>query len=129
LSTCLSASNCRASADAIVHELGITRNIVAIVSEAARGRIVSRVTLQVGKLSGVTAEAIAFCFDVVAQGTRLEGAILDIQEIDGRARCLSCDAEFAAMTLYTPCACGCRRVVLLSGEELKVKSMELKELT
>jgi Zn finger protein HypA/HybF involved in hydrogenase expression len=61
-----------------MHELGIARNIVSIVSEAAKGLPVRRVTLEVGKLSGVMASAIAFCFEAVAQGTPLEGSILDI---------------------------------------------------
>jgi hydrogenase nickel incorporation protein HypA/HybF len=61
-----------------MHELGITRNIVAIAGEAARGRRVLRITLEVGALAGVAAEALAFCFDVVAQGTAVEGAVLDI---------------------------------------------------
>jgi hydrogenase nickel incorporation protein HypA/HybF len=110
-----------------MHELGITRNIVAIVCEAAGGRTVSRVTLEIGKLSGVMSDAIAFCFDVAAAGTAIEGARLEIQEIDGRARCEACDAEFAITNLFTPCACGSRRLVRLSGEELNIKSMELKE--
>ncbi|MGD0719996.1 MAG: hydrogenase maturation nickel metallochaperone HypA [Roseiarcus sp.] len=110
-----------------MHELGITRNIVAIVSEAAEGRPVRRVTIEIGKLSGVLSEAIAFCFDAVARGTALEGARLEIREIDGRARCTQCDAEFAADTLFTPCPCGSRRFVRLRGEELNIKSMELTE--
>ena len=57
-----------------MHELGITRNIVAIVEEAAKGAACGRVTLEVGELSGVMSEAIAFCFDVVTAGTALEGA-------------------------------------------------------
>jgi hydrogenase nickel incorporation protein HypA/HybF len=61
-----------------MHELGITRDIVAIAGDAARGRRVIRVTLHVGKLAGVEPRAIAFCFDVVARGTPVEGAVLDI---------------------------------------------------
>jgi hydrogenase nickel incorporation protein HypA/HybF len=110
-----------------MHELGITRNIVAIVAEAANGRKVSRVTLEVGKLSGVMAGAIAFCFEAVVEGTALAGATLDIREVDGQAHCLACGAEFEAATLYTPCACGSRRTSLLRGEELKIKTMELEE--
>lgn len=66
-----------------MHELGITRNIVAIVGEAARGRRVVRVTLEVGALAGVEPRAIAFCFDVVARGTPVEGAVLDIIPLPG----------------------------------------------
>lgn len=109
-----------------MHELGITRNIIAIVSEAAAGRPVRRVTLEVGKLSGVMAGAIAFCFDVAAKDTPLEGATLDIREIEGYGRCLACGAEFAMPAICTPCPCGSRSSVRLRGEELKVKTMELE---
>lgn len=110
-----------------MHELGIARNIVAIVSDRAQGRRVRRVTLEVGKLSGVMTDAIAFCFDVVAQGTVLEGASLDICEIEGRGRCIACGTEFDMPTLYAACACGSRRLHRLQGEELKVKTMQLEE--
>lgn len=110
-----------------MHELGIVRNIVAIVGDAAKGNRVRRVTLDVGKLSGVMPDAIAFCFETVAQGTALEGAILEIRQIEGRARCNACGAEFAADTLFTPCACGSRQFKRLQGEELNIKSMELEE--
>ena len=110
-----------------MHELGITRNIVAIVGEAAAGCRVRRVTLEVGKLSGVMSDAIAFCFDVAAAGTALEGASLEIREIEGRARCSDCGAEFNTATLFQACACGSRRLARLAGEELNIKTMELEE--
>jgi hydrogenase nickel incorporation protein HypA/HybF len=110
-----------------MHELSITRNIVAIVSEAAGSRRVRRVTLEVGKLSGVMPDAIAFCFDVVAKDTMLDGAQLDIRLIDGRARCEDCGIEFTTETIFAPCPCGSRRIVRLAGEELMVKTMELEE--
>jgi hydrogenase nickel incorporation protein HypA/HybF len=110
-----------------MHELAITRNIVAIVSEAAGNRRVRRVTLEVGELSGVVPDAIAFCFDVVAQGTVLDGAQLDIRLIPGRARCDGCDSEFQTKTLFARCSCGSPRIVRLAGEELMVKTLELEE--
>ncbi len=110
-----------------MHELGITQNIVAIVMDAANGRRVRRVTLEVGALSGIMPEAIAFCFDVVAAGTPLEGAALDIRKVEGRGRCRVCGAEFAAPTLYTPCGCGSRQIDRVAGEELLIKTMELEE--
>jgi hydrogenase nickel incorporation protein HypA/HybF len=108
-----------------MHELGITRNIVAIVSEAAHGRKVSRVTLEIGALAGVMADAIAFCFETVALGSALEGAALQINQIPGRAACNSCGAAFPAATLFTACACGARHLTWLAGQELNIKSMEI----
>lgn len=109
-----------------MHELGITHNIVAIVGDAAKGRRVRRVILDVGKLSGVMSDAIMFCFETVAQGTPLEGATLEGRQIEGRARCRSCGVEFATETLFTPCACGSRQFTRLQGEELNIKNMELE---
>ena len=110
-----------------MHELGITRNIVAIVTDAAKGRPVVCVTVEIGRLSGVMSEAVAFCFETVAQGTALEGARLDIREIEGRARCRECGAEFDTPTLFSACRCGSRLLERLRGEELTIKSMELRE--
>ena len=107
-----------------MHELGITRNIVAIVAEHAAGRKVSRVALDIGQLSGVMSDAIRFCFDVVATGTCLDGAELQIFDIEGKGRCRACRAEFATPQLYTPCACGSRDIDRLSGEDLKVREFE-----
>ena len=66
-----------------MHELGISRNIVAIVGEAANGRRVRRITLEIGKLSGVMPHAVEFCFDLAAEDTKAAGAILDIRETAG----------------------------------------------
>ncbi|MEJ2374104.1 MAG: hydrogenase maturation nickel metallochaperone HypA [Pseudolabrys sp.] len=110
-----------------MHELAITRNIVELVEEAAEGRKVSRVTLEVGKLSGVMCEAVAFCFPEVARGTPAEAAQLDIREIDGSARCEVCATEFATSDMLTPCPCGSLRFQQLTGEELNLKSIELEE--
>jgi hydrogenase nickel incorporation protein HypA/HybF len=110
-----------------MHELSLTQNIVAIVAEAAEGRRVTRVTLEIGKLSGVMADAVAFCFDIVAQGTMVEGASLEIREIDGRARCEACGVEFEAETLFDPCPCGSTRWKRIRGEELIVRSVEMME--
>lgn len=109
-----------------MHELGITRNIVAIVCDAAKGRKVHRVTLEIGQLSGVMGEAIEFCFETVAKGTLLEDATLEIQRITGRARCNECGSEFEQATLFASCHCGSRRLTRLQGEELRIKSMEVE---
>jgi hydrogenase nickel incorporation protein HypA/HybF len=67
-----------------LHELSITRNVVAIVSERAEGQRVTRVRLEIGRLSAVVPDSIRFCFDICAQGTPLEGAELEILESAGQ---------------------------------------------
>lgn len=68
-----------------MHELGLTRNIVAIVAEHARDRAVRRVRLTIGPLACVERRALAFCFDVAAAGTVVEGAALEFVDGDGDA--------------------------------------------
>ena len=110
-----------------MHELGISRNIVAIVGEAARGRRVRRVTLEIGRLSGVLPEAIGFAFPLAAHGTPAANAQLEIRLIDGRARCSDCGADFVVPDFLAACACGSRRLAHLAGEELNVKSIDLED--
>src|SRR5277367_1597434 len=108
-----------------MHELGITRNIVSICGERASGRRVSRVRVEIGRLSAVVPDAIRFCFDVVSRGSPLEGASLEIIEIPGVGRCRQCSAsvELASRSFRCP---GCRSldVELISGDELSIKEME-----
>jgi hydrogenase nickel incorporation protein HypA/HybF len=66
-----------------MHELALTREIVALVCKAADNRRVHKVTLEIGRLSCVAPEAIEFCFEAVAQGTLAEGAHLEIHRADG----------------------------------------------
>lgn len=108
-----------------MHELGITRSVVAICTEHARGATVKRVTLEIGQLSAVLPEAVRFCFDICAKGTPLEGAVLDIIEVPGGALCRDCGATVALAALYGRCGCGSANLKLVAGEELKVKEMEV----
>jgi hydrogenase nickel incorporation protein HypA/HybF len=66
-----------------MHELALTREIVAIVCDAANGRQVHTVNLEIGRLTCVSPDALEFCFDAVAQGTLAQGARLQIRRTDG----------------------------------------------
>ena len=57
-----------------MHELAITEGLVEAVTERLPGQRVTRVRLEIGALSGVVADSVRFCFDLVTEGTDLEGA-------------------------------------------------------
>lgn len=111
-----------------MHELGITQNIVAIVTEHAKGAKVQRVLLEIGKLSAIMPDAIQFCFDICTQGTLLQGATLEILEIPALAKCRQCGAEIYLDKPFGICKCGNVRLDLIAGEELKIKEIEIEEL-
>jgi hydrogenase nickel incorporation protein HypA/HybF len=108
-----------------MHELGITRSVVAICAENSGGVAVKRVTLEIGKLSAILPDAVRFCFDICAKGTVVEGATLEILEIAGKALCADCGGEFALNDLVGRCSCGSNDLKIIAGEELKVKEMEV----
>ncbi|MBD2359046.1 hydrogenase maturation nickel metallochaperone HypA [Tolypothrix sp. FACHB-123] len=111
-----------------MHELGITQNIVAIVQEHANGKKVSRVLLEIGQLSAIMPDAIRFCFDICAQGTVLAGAKLEILEIPGLAECCQCGAKIPLEKPFGICQCGSVQLNLITGEELKIKEIEIEEV-
>ncbi len=113
-----------------MHELGITKNIVDIAERNAREQGAQRVltvTVTVGDLSGVVADAVEFCFEVCIQGTLLEQARLIIERVEGKGRCRECGAETAMDTMTFSCpACGSFALDRLAGEELSIKEMEIE---
>jgi len=56
---------------------------VEMIGETAMGRRVMKVTVEIGSLSCVSREALAFSFAIVAEGTAVEGAELELRDVDG----------------------------------------------
>ncbi|PKW15877.1 hydrogenase maturation nickel metallochaperone HypA [Saccharopolyspora spinosa] len=108
-----------------MHELGITQSIVDAVLDAVEEPTIKCVHLEVGRLSGVVPDAIRFCFELVADGTRLASARLDITEPAGRGECRSCAREIDMDDLITRCACGGVDIAVLAGQELRIKAVEV----
>lgn len=112
-----------------MHEVGITRGIVEICEETARrqeAKVVRSVTVEIGELSGVIPEAVAFCFEACSKGTLLEKTSLIIDRIPGRGRCGDCRAECAMDPYSFECpSCGSLALERIQGDELRVKEMEI----
>lgn len=112
-----------------MHELGIAQSIVEIAEKNARAqgaRRVLEVTVVIGTLSGVMAEALEFCFDACCRGTLLDGSRLTIEQVPARARCCACSKEYALQNFFDNCpSCDSAASDMLSGEELRIKEMEI----
>jgi hydrogenase nickel incorporation protein HypA/HybF len=108
-----------------MHELSITQSLVEAVLNRTGGRLVTGVNLRIGPLSGVLPDAVRFCFEVVSADTPLAGAVLRIDEPQGRGRCRSCRDEFVLEDMFLLCPCGSADVEIVSGRELMVTSVEV----
>jgi hydrogenase nickel incorporation protein HypA/HybF len=111
-----------------LHELSIAEAVVQIANRHADGRRVTKVQLKVGHLRQVVPSALTFSFELVAQGTPVEGAELEMEEVPATGSCLSCGAESRLTEFPLQCRmCGSYELRIIEGEELLVESLELEE--
>ena len=79
-----------------MHEALLAEQILgAALTEAGRVRAksVTRLTLKLGGLEGVSAETLEAAFRERARGTLAERAELAVDVVPGRVRCVACGAE------------------------------------
>ena len=111
-----------------MHELAIAGHVVDIAARHADGRKVTKVHLKVGHLRQVVPSALAFSFELVAQGTPVEGAELALEEVPAAGRCRDCGVESVLKTFPFQCeACEGLNLEVTQGEELYVESLEMEE--
>jgi len=110
-----------------MHELSIAMNIIDIAgeyAEKAKAKVVHRIEIEVGELSGVVFEALEFAMENAVKNTILENAKWFIHKISGKVLCENCSYEFDTDNVYTPCPkCGDYRQEIIQGRELRVKSI------
>lgn len=111
-----------------MHELSLADAIVEICREHARGRRVVRVEVRVGRLRQVVPDALTFAFELVAQGTPVEGAALTLEDVPARVRCAGCGAESRVDRFPLACgSCGGLDVEVVAGQEFHVESLEVED--
>jgi hydrogenase nickel incorporation protein HypA/HybF len=108
-----------------MHELAVTQSIVEQIAEKTYGSRVTEVRLEIGALAGVVTDSVRFCFELVTEGTPLEGATLRIEEPPGRGWCSTCDQSFGLQDFVLLCPCGSTEVRVVDGEQLLIRSVEV----
>jgi hydrogenase nickel incorporation protein HypA/HybF len=109
--------------------MSVTREMLKQLIEKAQSeganRIV-RIVLEVGELSGFNVKELKGHFEVLSRDTLAEGATLSVTEVPIKVKCLSCSNEYVASGYRMVCSgCGSIASELISGNELRVKEMEV----
>jgi hydrogenase nickel incorporation protein HypA/HybF len=111
-----------------VHELSVSSAIVDTAVRHAEGRRVTAVHVRLGRLRQVVPASLAFYFELVARETVCEGARLDQEVVPAVLRCDACARSWEVELPFFRCpGCGTGDVVVASGEELEVATIEVEE--
>lgn len=113
-----------------MHELSLAQAILETAEQQAVSHGASRVLairLRIGELSAVVAEALTFSFGIVAQGTRADGAEMQVEHVPWTVRCSGCSAEYRVQDGLPACpACHAQGGETLTGRELQIVEMDIE---
>jgi hydrogenase nickel incorporation protein HypA/HybF len=113
-----------------MHEAAIARHLIEAISGRiddglVTGRIAS-IHLLVGELTAVLPDNLRRYFDILAEGSALQGAELKIEATPVRLSCRSCGADSEPRRGIFECErCGSGDTAVAGGDELKIVSVEV----
>jgi len=110
-----------------MHEISLLEQVREVLIEHSQKQHfskVSKVTLEIGKLSCVEETALRFGFDVVMKDSLAEDAELNITCIDGMGICQDCHQSVLMLSIHDPCGlCGSFNIKVIQGEEMRIKDL------
>lgn len=110
-----------------MHELSLLENVRDIIEhEAERQQFakVRQITLAIGALSCIEADALRFAFDVVMKDSLAADAELLIETVPALGRCRHCGKDMPMQALQQCCVfCEQYGVELLQGNGMQIKDL------
>jgi len=111
-----------------MHEIGIAEDLSKIVIDVAMERGVSKVTkvyIRFGELVQIVPEIFEFAFREAVRDSVAHEALLDIEIVPVRMKCIECGTGFRVEDNNFKCTkCGSADLEIINGKELFIKSME-----
>ncbi len=112
-----------------MHEMSLADGVVRLIEEQAKQHGFAKVQvvrLEIGELAHVDPDAISFCFEAVARGSKAEGARLEIVRKQGLVWCFGCSSLVAIKAWGEPCPqCGGFDLKAESGDDMRVLDLEV----
>ena len=109
-----------------MHELSICTSIAKITTQAAAGRQVERVRVDIGHNRQVVPDTLRYSWEMVVFGTALEGVALEVREVPAVIECRQCATRTQLDDpIFRCCSCGSTETRVVSGDELLVTSLDV----
>ncbi|MBK8701656.1 MAG: hydrogenase maturation nickel metallochaperone HypA [Saprospiraceae bacterium] len=110
-----------------MHELSLVMGIVDIAEkEATKAGLtkVEEIEVDIGKLTTVEMGAFDFAWKQGVRDSVLADAVIKINRIDAKAKCLECSAQFELQQFFDACPqCGSHFLDIINGREFRVKTL------
>ncbi len=110
-----------------MHEISLAEEVINIVNREGDKKIsgaIEEISIEVGNLSGVDAEAFKSALELLVNGTILAGASINIISKKGLGTCYTCNLEFEMDHRMDTCPeCQCFPSKVSGGEELRIVSL------
>ncbi len=114
-----------------MHEMSVAQNILGIVQQHLPEHLHSHasvIRLRIGDAAGVVPESLEFCLNAIIANTPLHSVSLSIERVPLQFHCNACQTDSTSESVFFICQnCGANDVTILSGTELQVIEIELRD--
>jgi hydrogenase nickel incorporation protein HypA/HybF len=110
-----------------MHEFSLAIEVINLAQREAEKNMagsIQEITIEVGDLSGVEADAFESALELLVKDSVLENADINIIRTAGKGKCNSCNLEFEMKYRMATCPkCQCFPSEISGGEEFRVVSL------
>jgi len=112
-----------------MHEMSIAQSLIDILREEMlkhEAKTLRSVRLNVGQMTAIVPDALSFCFQVITDGTEMEGAKLNMEIIPLMGYCNECEEKFEIKDYAFVCpSCQSTKINTLGGQDLSIVEIEV----
>lgn len=113
-----------------MHEFSLAEEVISLAGREAEkhsARDISEISIEVGSLSGVEADAFESALRLLATNSILDHAQIKIVKTPGIGRCNSCERDFEMDHRMASCPdCRCFPSSISGGKEFRVISLVIE---
>lgn len=112
-----------------MHEYSVVSSLIDVCEKQAKksnAKEIKKITLQVGRLSGIEVHFLESCFETFKEDTICHNAKLIIKTVEVEIYCEECNTKQIVLDNNFLCQlCESRKTQILQGQELLVESIEI----
>lgn len=113
-----------------MHEFGLIDGVVKVVKKSAQeahARAVLEVRLRIGDMMEAQEDSLQFAYEVLSEGSLLEGSTLKVIRVAPRSHCIECGYEFEHSRFDVRCPrCNSSLTTLIAGREFEIAAIDIE---